>query len=102
LQLQQIKALERARKKLDLKMMYTKALTASGPEHAILSIYFFSDKKALEACLNTIGPITPEEAGSWNSLDKSVLSLEEVLVSKEANEREDLQPKESLKERIFC
>jgi hypothetical protein len=94
---------ERVIKQLDLEMMYTNALTASGPENAMLPMYFASDKQALEACLNTIGPITP--AGARIVWIKDTLSLEEVLVSKclyqEAQARADLQPKESLKAIVF-
>ncbi|HBR29656.1 MAG TPA: [Fe-S]-binding protein, partial [Firmicutes bacterium] len=70
---------ERLIKKLDLEAMYMNALTASGPENAMLPIYFDSDRKALESCLTTIGPISPAEARIvWI---KDTLSLEEVLVS---------------------
>lgn len=90
-------------KKIDLDLMYTNALTASGPENAMLPIYFDSDKKALEACLSTVGPITPTEVRMvWI---KDTLSLRKLLVSEslyqEAKRREDLQCEGNLLNMVF-
>jgi len=65
--------------KLNLKSMYINALTASGPENSSIPMYFFSDKEALEACLNTIGPISSKDVRLiWI---RDTLSMKEVIVS---------------------
>lgn len=94
---------ERLVKKLDLSVMYTNALTASGPEGAMIPIYFPNDKRALQACLGTIGPVNPEEAKIiWI---KDTLSLEEVMVSESlfrmTENRMDLEVKGVLMEIVF-
>jgi hypothetical protein len=96
-------ATEKVIRKLDLEMMYTNALTASGPENAMIPMYFSSDRKALEASLKTIGPISAEDVRIvWI---KDTLSLEKVLVSKslynEAKERDDLECEGSLRKIAF-
>ncbi len=90
---------EKVIRKLDLEMMYTNALTASGPENAMIPMYFSSDRKALEASLRTIGLISAEDMRIvWI---KDTLSLEKVVVSKslynEAKERDDLECEGSLR-----
>ena len=65
--------------KLDPKVMYINALTASGPQNAAIPMHFPTDKMALEACLSTIGPISKDEVKLiWI---RDTLSLQEVIIS---------------------
>jgi hypothetical protein len=65
--------------KLDRKIMYINALTASGPQNAAIPMHFPTDKMALQACLSTIGPISKDEVKlMWI---KDTLSLQEVIIS---------------------
>jgi hypothetical protein len=70
---------ERFVRKLDLNAMYINAMTASGPENAMLPIHFANDKLALQACLSTIGPIP--ETGVRLVWIRDTLSLERVILS---------------------
>jgi len=47
---------------IDFEKTYINALTAISPEKAAIPMYFETDRKCLEACLNTIGIVTPEAA----------------------------------------
>jgi hypothetical protein len=65
--------------KLDPKVMYINALTASGPQNAAIPMHFPTDKMALEACLTTIGPISKEEVKLvWI---RDTLSLQKIIIS---------------------
>jgi hypothetical protein len=46
---------------LDLGKTYENALTAISPEKAAIPIHFETDRQCIEACLNTIGMISPEQ-----------------------------------------
>lgn len=46
---------------LDLEKTYTNALTAISPEKAAIPMTFETDRECIEACLNTIGRVQPEE-----------------------------------------
>jgi hypothetical protein len=70
---------ERFVRKLDLNVMYINAITASGPENAMIPIHFANDKLALQACLSTIGPIP--ETGVRLVWIRDTLSLERVILS---------------------
>lgn len=70
---------ERLVRKLDLNVMYINAMTASGPENAMIPIHFANDKLALHACLSTIGPIL--ETGVRLVWIRDTLSLERVILS---------------------
>ena len=47
---------------LDLEKTYTNALTAISLEKAAIPMSFETDRECIEACLNTIGMVRPEEA----------------------------------------
>lgn len=47
---------------LDLEKTYTNALTAISLEKAAIPMSFETDRECIEACLNTIGMVGPEEA----------------------------------------
>jgi len=83
---------EKLVKKLDLRKMYINALTSSGPENAAIPMHFPDDKGAIEACLNTIGPVDISKLKlAWV---KNTLSLEKICVSEalyhEAKKRNNL------------
>jgi hypothetical protein len=47
---------------MDLEKTYTNALTAISPEKAAIPMYFETDRQCVEACLDTIGMVKPQEA----------------------------------------
>jgi hypothetical protein len=65
---------------LDLEKTYTNALTAISPEKAAIPMYFESDRECIEACLNTIGMVRPEEARITRI--KNTATLETLWVSR--------------------
>jgi hypothetical protein len=64
---------------LDLEKTYTNALTAISPEKAAIPMHFQTDRRCLEACLNTIGMVEPEAARIVRI--KNTLRLDKLLVS---------------------
>ncbi|UCD87346.1 MAG: DUF2088 domain-containing protein [Desulfobacterales bacterium] len=65
---------------LDLEKTYTNALTAISLEKAAIPMYFESDRECIEACLNTIGLVRPEEARITRI--KNTATLETLWVSR--------------------
>ncbi len=65
--------------KIDFKTTYINCITGMDPEDGRIPITFDTDKEAIDAALNTIGFIEPENAKViWI---KNTLSLEEIVVS---------------------
>ncbi|MBW1739971.1 MAG: DUF2088 domain-containing protein [Deltaproteobacteria bacterium] len=65
---------------LDLEKTYTNALTAISPEKAAIPMYFDTDRKCIEACLNTIGMVKPQAARIIRI--KNTATLETLMVSR--------------------
>ena len=76
---------------LDLEKTYTNALTAISPEKAAIPMHFQTDRKGLEACLNTIGMVKPDSARIIRI--KNTLMLDKLMVSR-ALEREVISNRE--------
>jgi hypothetical protein len=70
---------QRLVKALDLEKTYTNALTAISPEKAAIPMYFQTDRQCLEACLQTIGLVEPDQARIIRI--KNTLTLDRLLVS---------------------
>ena len=79
---------------LDLKKTYTNAITAISPEKAAIPIHFQTDRECLEACLNTIGMIDPEQARIVHI--KNTLSLGCMSVSRALEAEVASNPKVTL------
>jgi hypothetical protein len=65
--------------KIDLQATYMNAMTSSCPEAARIPPYYDSDREAIAAALNTIGPVESQNARIVHILD--TLRLEEMYVS---------------------
>ena len=64
---------------LDLEKTYTNALTAISPEKAAIPMHFPTDRQCLEACLKTIGLVSPDQTRIVRI--RNTLALEKLLVS---------------------
>jgi hypothetical protein len=64
---------------LDLEKTYANALTAISLEKATLPMHFDTDRECIEACLNSIGMVRPEEARLIRI--KNTAMLEDLWVS---------------------
>jgi len=65
--------------KIDLRATYMNAMTSSCPEAVRIPPYYDSDREAITAALNTIGPVESQNARIVHILD--TLRLEEMYVS---------------------
>jgi hypothetical protein len=65
---------------IDVERTYTNAITAISPEKAAIPIHFRTDRECLEACLNTVGMVKPEEVRMVRI--KDTLTLDQLWASR--------------------
>ncbi len=89
--------------KIDREVTYVNCLTVNSPEVAAIPIHFDSDKKVIEAALNTIGYVQPTEAKIIHI--KNTLEIKELMVSAafadEVEKRDDIEIVEPLRPIVF-
>ena len=89
--------------KMDRRVTYMNAFTASGTQKSRTPVYFDTDREALTCAINTIGLTPPEQSRTVRI--QTTLHVDEVLISEaltdEAREREDLELLGSPAEMVF-
>jgi hypothetical protein len=89
--------------KINREATYVNCLTVNCPEAGAIPIHFDTDKRVIEAALNTIGYVKPEDAKVIHIRD--TLKLKDVMVSEayqdEVMDRDDLEVLGLLQSMIF-
>ncbi len=89
--------------KIDCEATYVNCLTVNSPEVGAIPIHFETDKRVIEAALNTIGYVKPKDAKVIHI--RNTLKIAEVMVSEayqeEVNDRDDLEVLSPIQPMIF-
>ncbi len=90
-------------KKMDPEVTYANAMTANSPASASIPIHYSTDRKVLDAALQTIGYVEPEQAKVIRI--RNTLDLEQMLVSEayydEMQDHTDLKIVEPAHDMVF-
>jgi hypothetical protein len=89
--------------KIDHDATYVNCLTVNSPEAAAIPIHFDTDRRVIDAALNTIGYVKPEDARVIHI--RNTLELEEIMVSiayqEQVMSRDDLEVIDPIQPMIF-